>query len=48
MPKLLLTLFVLFATLPMVAEAKVKVVASFSILGDVVQTVTGDLAENVL
>ena len=45
MPKLLLTLFVLFATLPMVAEAKIKVVASFSILGDMVQTVTGDLAE---
>ena len=38
-------MFVLFATLPMVAEAKVKVVASFSILGDMVQTVTGNLAE---
>ncbi len=45
MSKLFLTLFVLFVTLPMVAEAKIKVVASFSILGDMVQTVTGDLAE---
>ena len=45
MSKLFLTLFVLVATLPMVAEAKIKVVASFSILGDMVRTVTGDLAE---
>ncbi len=33
------------AALPAVAEDKIKVVASFSILGDMVQQVTGDLAE---
>lgn len=40
-------LVVIFALtlMPLIADAKVKVVASFSILGDMVQNVTGDLAE---
>lgn len=41
----LLVLGVAFAVTPATAEDKVKVVASFSILGDMVRQVTGDLAE---
>ncbi|MEM7225828.1 MAG: metal ABC transporter substrate-binding protein [Pseudomonadota bacterium] len=36
---------VAFAAVPAAAEDKLKVVASFSILGDMVEQVTGDLAE---
>ena len=41
----LLVLGVAFAATPATAEDKIKVVASFSILGDMVRQVTGDLAE---